>query len=248
MSEITYETPQFRTDFRRASSQAQKKIESFIEKFTEDTTRGGLKLKTPKGASDNRVKVARVDQGLRAVLVHVGAERYALVRVMEHDAAYNYSSTMKVDVSSFNGLPRLVEIPVASSAAPPLPVSEAAEDLFAHRRDRDFAHVGVPDFAVPALRALSDEAGVSALADMLGSADPLLGIAIHRLIDPSFTVDEIYRELLELDGGPAEDQPRTDGVWSGVADDIPVSAEAIDTDDLESALQRPGASPAGEWA
>src|SRR4051812_13209703 len=110
MHRIAYETPQFREDYRRASRQAQGKIEAFIRKFDEGASRGGTRLKTPERAVDARVKVARVDQGLRAVLVDLGQGEHALVRVMEHDAAYDWANRLRPDVSTFNGLPRLITV------------------------------------------------------------------------------------------------------------------------------------------
>lgn len=47
-----------------------------------------MQPKTPKRAVDDSVRVARVDQGLRAVLIRIDDNRNALARVTEHDAAY----------------------------------------------------------------------------------------------------------------------------------------------------------------
>jgi hypothetical protein len=235
MSRIAYETAEFRADFRRASRQAQGKIEAFIRKFDEDASRGGLHLKSPEKAVDPRVKVARVDQGLRAVLVDLGNSDYALVRVMEHDAAYAWSVGLRPDVSSFNGLPRLLRVEAAED------IGEEArperKDLFAHRRDRDFSTVGVPDFAVRTLRNMPDREAVAEFADLLGDSDPLLGIAIHGLVDEDRSVDDIYGELLELEGTA----PVAAGV--GITPSTKTAEPApIDTDDLEAALARPGAA------
>jgi hypothetical protein len=237
VARIAYETREFRADFRRASRQLQGRIESFIREFDEDVSRGGLRLKPPENAVDPRVRVARVDRGVRAVLVDLGEGDYALVRVMEHDAAYDFGRTLRPDVSSFNGLPRLITIPSYSTASTTARPDDRS-DLFAHRRDRDFGDVGVPDFAIRALRSLPDSKTVSDFADFVGHADPLLGIAILGMLDAERTVDEVYAELVALEGGPDRDAPGPDGVWNSI---LEPETTTFDTEDLGAALERPGA-------
>jgi hypothetical protein len=239
MGRIAYETPEFRADFRRASKQLQRSIEGFIRKFDEDASRGGLRLKSPKGAPDQRVKVARVDQGTRAVVVDLGEGDYALVRVMEHDAAYEFARKLRPDVSSFNGLPRLIALPNHPDDSVAPSVVALPPDLFAHRRDRDFDAVGVPPFVVRPLRAMADPDEVRHFADLVGQADPLLGLAIIGLLQTEPTVDDVFAELVALEGGPDREAPRPDGAWSGILG--PAPAQSFDPDDIAAALVRPGA-------
>jgi hypothetical protein len=239
MAQIAYETSDFRRDYRKASKQGQDKIDAFIRKFDEEASRPGTDLKTPKRAADSRVKTARVDQGLRAVLLDTGNAEYALVRVMEHDAAYRIAETLRPDVSSFNGLPRILHLGQASAPQKPL-ATRPPIDLVGHRSNEDFELVGVSPFIALALRGLPDRDAIEAFADVMGETDPLLGLAIHGLLDPNRTVDEIFDELVAVDGGAHEDLPRKDGVWNGL--DANASTERYDTNDLASALARPGAA------
>jgi superfamily I DNA/RNA helicase len=236
---IAYESPELRRDFRRASRQTQSKIEGFIRKFDEEAGRAGTQLKTPNGSPDRRVKVARVDQGLRAVLIDLGDDDFLLARVMEHDAAYEWASSLRVDVSSFDGRPRLLNLARAEAMAE-APVPSTSSNLFAHRSDTDFDLVGVPSFMIPALRALPSAREVIQLAELAGQADPLLGFAIHGLLETDRSVDDVFAELVALEGGPPDDEPRTDGVLNGTLESAP-SARAFDTEDLGAALERPGA-------
>jgi hypothetical protein len=240
VSRIAYETPAFREDFRRASRQPQAKIEAFIRKFGEESSRGGMQMKSPERAHDARVKVARVDQGLRAVLLDLGSGDFALLRVMEHDAAYRYAASLRPDVSAFNGLPRLFSVPVVE-AEPPMPRAPVPVDVFAHRSDEEMLTVGVPEFGVRMLRSVPDRDAAAELADWLGEADPLVGFAIHHLLDEQRSVDDILRELLALESGPEPDAPRHDGVWNGVVEPEP-AARHYDTTDLAAALGRDGAA------
>jgi superfamily I DNA/RNA helicase len=238
---IAFETSEFRADFRRASRQTQTKIEAFIRIFDQDAARGGMRLKSPEDVADSRVKVARVDKGLRAVLVDLGDGDYALARVMEHDAAYRWAGSLRPDVSSFNGLPRLLDLsPLEQASAAASLLENESVDLFAHRRDRDFESLGVPRFMIGSLRGVRDPHEASDLADYLGRSDPLLGLAILGLLDEAQSVDQIYSDLVALEGTADPDAPRTDGVWNAVLEPEEVKPE-FDTGDLGAALERPGA-------
>jgi hypothetical protein len=238
MGRIAFESPLLRDDFRRASRQTQAKIESFIRKFGEDADRAGIRLKSPATAGDPRVKVARVDQGLRAVLIDLGEGEYVLVRVMEHDAAYAWAGALRPDVSSFDGRPRLLHLSVVEQAAA-APAISVDTSVFAHRSDADFETVGVPPFIVSALRGLPTAQDAVDLAELAGEADPLLGFAIHGLLDPDRPVEEVFDELVALEGGPSPEDPRADGVLNG-ADAAPRVERSFDTEDLAAALERPG--------
>jgi len=245
MAQIAYETPEFRRDYRRSSRQDQDKIDRFIRKFSELAESTGTDLKTPQSAADGRVKTARVDRSLRAVLVHVGRAAYALVRVLPHDDAYKAAGSLRPDVSSFNGLPRLIQLDQlaaegADPAAPTIRAERAAPALLAHRSTQDFEVTGVPPFIAMAVSRLPDAAAATAFADELGTNDPLLGFAIHLLLDENLAVDEVVDELLALEGGTDDRRPST-GAWSGLEPEV-AETPVFDTDDLAGALARPGAA------
>lgn len=243
-SRIALETPTFRRDFRRADKRTQEKIEDFIRKFDEDATRGGLRLKPLEKQADPRVRTARVDDDLRAVLVDMGDGDYALVRVLHHDAAVRAAEGLRPDVSALNGLPRLVQVDRLAEALPPAHSSASSTsrvDLLAHRTDQDLVAAGVPEFAVNPLRAASNYADLKALAAALGASDPMIELAIMELLDPERPLDEILEELLTLDGPADPEAPRRDGAWSGTTGHEP-ERPVFDTADLAAALERPGAA------
>ena len=239
---IALETPTFRRDFRRADKRTQEKIEEFIRKFDEDSTRDGLRLKPLQKQLHPRVRTARVDDDLRAVLVDVGDGDYALVRVLRHDPAIRFAEGLRPDISALNGLPRLVQIAhIDVPAAPPVDGSRTSVDLFAHRTDADLVAAGVPEFAVAPLRAVSDHAALTALAGALGSSDPMIELAILELRDTDRTVDQVIDALLTLDGPIDDGAPRRDGAWSGTGE-TGEARPSFDTADLTAALERPGAA------
>ena len=241
---IALETPTFRRDFRRADKRAQEKIEDFIRKFDEDSTRDGTRLKPLQKQLHHRVRTARVDDDLRAVLVDMGDGDYALVRVLRHDPAIRFAEGLRPDVSALNGLPRLIQIDHVEAPAAPTPATptNATVDLLAHRSDADLVAAGIPEFAVAPLRVTVTFADLKSLAAALGASDPMIELAVLELLDTDRSVDDVIAELLTLDGPPDDDTTRRDGAWSGTATVEQARPAEFDTDDLEAALERPGAA------
>jgi superfamily I DNA/RNA helicase len=90
-----------------------------------------------------------------------------------------------------------------------------APHLFADRRDRDFTTVGIDEELIPLLRRIADEAELYAIANYLPDAQ---GDAV----------------LLLADG------KSTDEVWAELAKDYELTGAAVDPEDIDAALQKPG--------
>ncbi|MGI8901899.1 MAG: UvrD-helicase domain-containing protein [Nocardioides sp.] len=90
-----------------------------------------------------------------------------------------------------------------------------APRLFADRRDRDFTAVGIDEELIPILRRIVDEAELYAIAHYL----------------PEAQSDAV---LLLADG------KTTDEVWAELAQDYELTAAAVDPEDIDTALDKPG--------
>jgi hypothetical protein len=111
-----------------------------------------------------------VDRGLRAVLIDLGSDEYALVRVMEHDAAYRWAEDLRPDVSSFNGLPRLLSFAEYTATSEPDGRGERRRTSISSPTGApDFEYVGVPESVVVALRVMPSAESVARFADALGT-------------------------------------------------------------------------------
>lgn len=241
MARIAYETPSFRRDCRHADKRTLEKIDAFIRKFDEDATRGGLRLKPLQKQVDDRVRTARVDDDLRAVLVDMGDSNYALVRVQAHDAAIKTAETLRPDVSALNGLPRLIDVRVVDGVETTTAPIATTDDLLAHRTDDELVAAGVPTFAIASLRATMNLPDLRQLASALGHDDPMIELAVEELLDPSQPIDEVIATLLALDGPIEPTTVRGDGAWSGIDAPEP-ERPTFDTADFAAALDRPGAT------
>ncbi|MBB5154191.1 UvrD-helicase domain-containing protein [Saccharopolyspora phatthalungensis] len=89
-----------------------------LRKLSSSADSSGLNLKIPQGAIDRRVRVARVNDNFRAVLFAAGTldeATYVLVAIKPHDLAYQYASTLKMQVNPMNGV---FEVLKSADAAP----------------------------------------------------------------------------------------------------------------------------------
>jgi len=78
----------------------------FVMKLGREADLTGLDLKKPKGATDRRVRTARVDDNFRAVLFAVGDENqpmWLLAAIKPHDDAYRHAETLTLTVNPANG-------------------------------------------------------------------------------------------------------------------------------------------------
>jgi superfamily I DNA/RNA helicase len=164
-----------------------------------------------------------VDEFWRGVVVRLGNARYALLRVLAHDAATEWAKRQRFEINPVTGIVEIIDIPTVAEhveavvAATP---SDEPAGLFADRRDRDFTAVGVDADLVPILRKITTEDELYSIANFL----------------PAAQADAV---LLLADGMTVE------GVWEKIQADYAVAAdEPVDTDDIDAALDRPASRAA----
>lgn len=207
---------EFLDDFARLEPPVRQKVRELPDKF-EHSVHTGIHLEKLTGARDDRVRTVRVDQFWRGVVVRLGEARYALLRVLGHDAANDWATRQQLGVNPITGLVEILDIATVEARVEAVTEAAPAEAprLFEGRRDRDFTAVGIDEELVPILRRLRDEAELYAIANYLPDAQ---GDAA----------------LLLADGKP------TDEVWAELSNDYDLGGAAVDTDDIDTALQQPG--------
>lgn len=207
---------EFLDDFAKLESPVRQKVRELPGKF-EHAAHTGVHLEKLAGARDGRVRTVRVDRFWRGVVVRLGEGRYALLRVLAHDEANDWASRQQFGVNPITGLVEILDVPTVDARVEAVTQSATPEAprLFEGRRDRDFTAVGIDEELVPILRRLVNEAELYAIANYLPDAQ---GDAA----------------LLLADG------KTTDEVWADLASDYDLSGGAIDTNDIDTALRKPG--------
>jgi CRP-like cAMP-binding protein len=207
---------EFLDDFAKLEAPVRQKVRELPDKF-EDATHTGIHLEKLNATRDDRVRTVRVDQFWRGVVVRLGEGRYALLRVLPHDDAIDWATRQRFGINSVTGLIEILDVPTVEAKVDAVLATAPAEAprLFADRRDRDFAAVGVDEELIPLLRRIADEAELYAIANYL----------------PDAQSDAI---LLLADG------KTTDEVWAELANDYELTAGDVDPDDIDAALDKPG--------
>ena len=206
----------FLAELHKLEPPVRQKVIELPGKF-ESAQHTGVHLEKLNGCADDRVRTVRVDQFWRGVVVKLGGARFALLRVMAHDDANAWAMKQRFGVNPVTGIVEIIDVPSVAKQVDEITAREPSgkPGVFESVSDKDFRQVGVDDEFVPLLRRLNDEAEVLAIASLLPKAQ---GDAVLMLADGS-TPDE---------------------VWTALAEDYLLSDDTIDTDDLTTALQRPG--------
>lgn len=207
---------EFLDDFAKLEPSVRQKVRELPDKF-EDATHSGVHLEKLTATRDDRVRTVRVDQFWRGVVVRLGDARYALLRVLPHDDANDWARRQRFGINPVTGLIEILDIPTVEAKidAVTATVPVQAPHLFADRRDRDFTTVGIDEELIPLLRRIADEAELYAIANYLPDAQ---GDAVLLLADGK-TPDE---------------------VWAELAKDYALTAAAVDPEDIDTALRKPG--------
>ena len=191
----------------------------FVMKLGREADLTGLDLKKPKGATDRRVRTARVDDNFRAVLFAVGDENqpmWLLAAIKPHDDAYRHAETLTLTVNPANGAMEVL-------------ATEAVREKVA-----DFRKRAVPDdlpsvlpFPVADLVALGLDAEVAAEAVRQTDQDAVLELADDL---PEWQ----QRAMLDLMTGTSLDDVRsTYAADEPTSDDDPVAAVARPTSRMQ---------------
>lgn len=214
---------QFLDDFAKLQPVVRQKVRELPDKF-EHAAQSGVHLEKLSASRDDRVRTVRVDDFWRGVVVRLGQARYALLRVMAHDDANDWATRQRFGVNAVTGIVEILDVPTVAEHVDAVvasgPVGGADAGLFFDRRDRDFTTVGVDSDLIPILRRVTTE-------------DELYSIANYL---PDAQADAV---LLLADG------KTTAEVWEEIQTSYAVDpAQAVDPEDLESALDRPASKSA----
>ncbi len=197
----------------------QNKVRLFTDKFKQDPTQSGINFERIEGAADDKVRSVRIDQAYRAILVHPPrGDVYLLAWVDHHDDAYAWARNRRFEVHPRSGVLQIfsvVEAEAAAGAGEGVVAADGSEHqrfLFGEHDDEELLLAGVPAPLLPAVRAVITEDDLGRLLGHLPeeSAEILIHLAAGE--DILQAIESVGREE---------------------------AAAPIDTDDFESALERP---------
>ena len=211
---------EFLDDFVKLEPPVRQKVRELPGKF-EDATHTGVHLEKPNAPREKRSRSVRGEQSGRGVVVRLGGGNYALLRVLPHDDAYEWAEKQKLAINPVTGLVEILDIPTVAARVEAVTASEPvnAPSLFAERRDREFAAVGIDEELISVLRRIVDEAELYAIANYL---PPAQSDAVLMLADGK----------------------TTDEVWEALSQDYDLTGDPVDPEDIDVALEQPGTKSA----
>ncbi|MFN8075129.1 MAG: 3'-5' exonuclease [Kineosporiaceae bacterium] len=222
----------FHRDFARNLERLDRGVKAkawdFVTKLSAEPDGTGLDLKLPASPADRRVRTARVNDQYRAVLFVVGDGRgpdYVLATILNHDDAYDFASSVVMQVNAGSGAVELITQDAASPQRVPSPglTSGAGEGA---REEAHAAQQCLP-FEVAELISLGIDAPTAVAAVQVHDEAALLALLGDL---PAWQ----SAALLDLATGRSLDDVRNDYAIT------PVAAEHVDAPEtLRDALARP---------
>lgn len=186
-------------NFGRLPVQVQKRIADFVDRFRDNPNDPALRLHSLKESMlDPKVCGAELPNGFRAILVAPEkGDTFIMVHVDKHDDAYAWAKNKRFEVHGATGVFQVFDSETvaakteASGGAP----TGGVEYPLAHLSDDELFRAGVPQPLIPAVKAVSSDEGLEALADYLppDCRDVLHGLAA------GMTLDEALNEMLGIE-------------------------------------------------
>ncbi len=225
-----------------------------LTKLRDDSARGGLNLKRPRGALDERARTCRVNDFWRMVLCDAGTSAgrgrvLVAIDVLPHDDAYTWCEQHRFERNPVTGAFQVIPVTRASAVATVMATvadTRSDEPLLAHVRDRELARLGVPAELIPALRQINADEQLEGITALLPPPvrDALLSVAA------GMSVAEAWAQVQALHAAPTtapapprqEQQEQAAGALADAALSEASSAElhvVTDDADLLAALQAP---------
>ena len=183
--------------------------------FQQDTQHGGLHYEKLTACKDSKLRSIRANQDVRIILAAAEKEElYLLLYVAHHDAAYAWAAKRKIEINPNTGSIQVftVEETVLDDVQNKPDVA-SQPGLFDTLRDRQLLQLGVPEAALPLVRAMRIEADLET-----ARLNEQLPQDVHDglfMLMAGASFEEAYQET------------------------VPVAPEAVDTGDFATALNRP---------
>lgn len=138
-----------------------RRIDRFIQKMTDNPANPGMGLERLRDGPDENMWAARVSKDLRAILHHDG-DRYMLLHVNRHDAAYDWAKRRRVCPHPKTGAIQIIVVPEVEEERETVPSAPPAEcedpNLNFGRFTADYLlRLGVPEDWVPLVQRVRTE-------------------------------------------------------------------------------------------
>ncbi|WP_214318609.1 UvrD-helicase domain-containing protein [Nonomuraea sediminis] len=183
----------FLREFGDLEREVQDRVEEIFTKFAA-ATHAGVHLEKPHNARDPRFRTVRITQFWRGVVLAPDTgDVFTLLKVLPHDAAYDWAERHKVSVNMATGRIEIHDPGVVAATLPELAklAQHTPARIFEHVSDADLRRLGIDDQTLAFARVLTDISQLEASRAFLpqNQWDALYGLAA------GLTPEEVWAEL-----------------------------------------------------
>ncbi|MDO6460772.1 AAA family ATPase [Granulosicoccaceae sp. 1_MG-2023] len=185
-----------------------------VMQFQHDPQHGGLHYEKLTRFRDSKLRSIRANQDVRIILASAEKENlYLMLYVDHHEQAYDWAAKRKLEINPNTGALQVYRVEEQVQQATSGPATTTVAGLFDELRDRQLLQLGVPEEALPLVRAMQSEEDLNAAQ-------------AAEQIPP-----EVYDGLFILMAGGSYEE--------ACLEVMSVPPAQVDTDDFSAALARP---------
>jgi superfamily I DNA/RNA helicase len=145
----------------------QKSVMKFITRFRENPASTGINYEKINNAADANMRSVRIDQDYRGIVLKPDrGDVYCLLWVAKHDDAYDWAQRHKAAIHPDAGNIQVFES-IHFAGTVDAHVAPERVSLFDSLKDRELTRLGVPEDALPLVRAVDSENALDALQSQL---------------------------------------------------------------------------------
>ncbi|MER7169193.1 UvrD-helicase domain-containing protein [Micromonospora sp. NPDC000207] len=177
---------EFLPAYGRLQHRVQRAVVAAINTFAEHTHMEEL-----AGARDSRIRLIRIDESYRGVVLCLGSERYGLLNVMPHDDAVAFAVSRRFTVNQVLGVLEMRDQQGIEEFTRAESLRPRGATLFGNVATTDFLRLGVDEDLVPLLRVIVTDEQLETLAGRL----PESQLYVLRGLSSGLSVKEMWEEL-----------------------------------------------------
>lgn len=161
-----------------------KRVTDFMAKFHANPANPGISLERVTRIKDKNLWSARITVGLRAI-IYKESDTWALMYAGQHDDAYAWASTHKIELNARTGALQIVEFTESVEALLPEKTQEQP-GLFDAHNDDYLLSLGLPPNWLPVIRKLVEDNDLLTVLDKLPEevGERLFRLATGELVTP----------------------------------------------------------------
>ena len=185
----------------------QRKVSEFLRKFRENPTSPAINYEKIADFRDPNLRTVRIDLSWRAIVLKPErGDVFVLLWVDHHDEAMAWARNRRVEIHPDTGaLQVFAGVTVTEAVVQPTsPTPDAPAPIFEAFRDRELVRLGVPEGALPGVRAVRTRAALDALRPAL-PADAFESLGWLADGEPYADVERIVAEASAPTPLPAAD-------------------------------------------